>query len=214
MIHRIFVDSAFKAIKNNINYNVCQLFNSTNFSTNTVINATSSTVTVTNFTHSAQAVLADQKVPLEDNPEDMTFILPSVPYYSIMDPSTTPGLPWTQALTAGMKTAEKVRDTGIMPVAFGTSIRLDQQMPTTGAVGSRTFTGALFHRWAVAGVSRPLPAPDSNVMFERVQFGDLELRVMMQYNLYPKDAWIVNIDCGYGLSVVRDNMGVLFSIAE
>ena len=213
IIRRVFVDAAFKAIKNYINASVANLFTTANFTTNSAIACTASIPTLTQFT-GALAVLADQRVPVEDNPEEMTMLLPSVPYYAVQDASSTGGTAWTQAFIAGARTAEAVRQTGVMPVAFGTTFKLDQQMPITGSGTAHTYTGCLFHKYAVAGVSRPMAAPDTAVQFERVQFGDIELRVMMQYNLFPKQGWIVSIDAGYGLQVVRDNMGVLFTIAQ
>ncbi len=214
IIRRVFADAALKAVKNYMNADFCGLFTTGNFPTNTPVSGTAHIVTTTGFT-GALAVLADQRVPVENNPEDMTCLIPSTVYYALTDPATTDGKNWAQAFIAGNKFAEAVRDTGTIPIAFGTQFRLDQQMPTTGAVGSRTFTGVLMHKWAVAGVSRPLPEPDGRVVeFERMQWGDIELRVFMSYNHYPKDSWIVTIDAGYGRKVVRDNMAVLLSIAE
>jgi hypothetical protein len=214
IIRKIFVDAAFTAVKNFINADFTSLFTTGNFTTNTAVSGSSSIVTTTNFTK-ALAILADQKVPVSDNVQDMTCLLPSTVYYALTDPASTDGKNWAQAFIAGNKFAEAVRETGTVPVAYGTQFRLDQQMPTSGAVGSRTFTAALMHRWAVAGVSRPLPEPDGKVVdFERYQFGPLEMRMFMSYNHYPKDAYIVTIDCGYGRKVVRENMCQLFSIAE
>jgi hypothetical protein len=214
VIRNLFADAAIKAIKTYMNNDFTSLFTTGNFTTNTAITGSSSIITTTKFT-GGLAVLADQRVPVENNPEDVTCLLPSVCYYALTDPASTDGKNWSQAFIAGNKFAEKVRDTGTIPIAYGTQFRLDQQMPTTGAVGSRTFTGALFHRWAIAGVSRPLPEPDGRVVeFERMQFGPLEMRMFMSYNHYPFDAWIVTIDAGYGRKVVRENMGQIFTISE
>lgn len=214
IIRKVFVDAAITAVKNYVNNDFCSLFTSANFTTNTAVTGSASIVTTTSFT-GALATLADQRVPLADNPEDMTCLVPSKVYYALTDPASTDGKNWAQAFIAGNKFAEAVRETGVVPIAYGTQFKLDQQMPTTGAVGARTFTGAVMHRWAVAGVSRPLPEPDQKIVeFERYQFGPLEFRVFMSYNHYPKDAYIVTVDCGYGRKVVRENMGVLLSIAE
>ena len=72
------------------------------------------------------AVLSDQKVPVADDPENMSLLLPSLPYTAMLGDSQ-----WTQAQIAGMKTAEFVRETGTLPTAYGMTAKLDQQMPVT-----------------------------------------------------------------------------------
>lgn len=208
-IRNLFMDAALKGIKNHINRAVCSLFVTGNFTTNTAISATSHIVTVAQFLQ-GMGVLADQNVPVADDPGNMTLLLPSTPYVTTLGDST-----WTQAQIAGMKTAEFVRDTGVMPTQFGMTLKMDQQMPTSGTAPSRTFTGAYFHKWAVAMVTRPLPPPDSKVVdFTYMDFFGLPIRVTVGYNQYPKQGYIVTIDAGYGLKVVRENMGQLFTIAE
>ena len=208
-IRNLFMDAAMKGVKNNINSNITGLFTTANFTTNSAISTTSHIVTTTQFL-SGMAVLLDQKVPAANDPANMSLLLPSTPYTAVVGDSN-----WTQAQIAGMKTAEFVRETGTMPTAYGMTVKIDQQMPTSGSSPSRTFTGAYLHKWAVAGVSRPLPRPDQKVVdFAYVEFGDVSLRVQVGYNQYPKGGYIVTIDAGYGLKVVRDNMCQLFSIAE
>ena len=215
MIRNVFLDAAMTGIRNNVNAQVAALFNSTNFITNTAVSCTSGVVTVPQFL-GGMALLADQRVPVHNSVENMTFIVPSKPYTLMQDGTTGgAGAAWTQAFIVGEQTAKTIHDTGTIPVAFATQFKLDQQMPTTGTVGSRTFTGALLHRYAIAGVSRALPKPDERVVeCTYVDWGKLSLRVMLGYNQYPKGGYIITIDAGYGLKVVRENMGVLFSIAE
>src|SRR5207248_1623109 len=143
-------------------------------------------------------------------PDNMSLLIPSTPYTAILGDSN-----WTQAQIAGMQTAQFVRERGELPVAYGMSVKLDQQMPTTGAVGSRTFTAAYLHRWAVAVATRPLPPPDRKVVdFTYVDFMGIPILVTLGYNQYPKQGYIISVEAGYGLKVVRDNLGILFSIAE
>jgi len=213
-IRNVFMDAALKGVKNNINQAVCNLFVTGNFTTNAAISDTASTITVTHFMN-AMARLADQNVPVANDPTNMSLLLPSTPYTALMDPSSTPGAFWTQAQIAAIKTPEYVRQYGEMPTSFGCTIKLDQQMPTTGTAGSRTFTGSYFHRWAIALASRPLATPDSNIVKTAfIEFGGISVRVSVGYNQYPKQGWIVSVDAGYGLKVVRENLGQLFTIAE
>ena len=208
-VRTVFLDAALKGVKSNINSNVTGLFTPGNFPTNAAIATTGHIVTTAQFL-GAMAVLADQKVPVADDPENMSLLLPSLPYTALLGD----GL-WTQAQIAGMRTAEFVRETGTLPTAYGMTAKLDQQMPVSGASPTRTFTAAYLHRWAVAGVTRPLPPPDAKVVdYTYVDFRGVPVRITVGYNQYPKQGYIVSVDAGYGLKVVRDNMCQLFTIAE
>lgn len=241
MIRRVFMDAAMKGIKNNINQAVCNLFTTTaqpnglgtganGIAGNTSISTTSHVVTVPQFLQS-MAVLAKQNVPVANDPQNMHFLLYPDAYMSLMDGTTGgAGAAWNQAFIAGGVTAEYVHKRGDMPTAYGMTLRLDQQMPTTvPGGGSGTSTGVYMHRYAIAGVTRPLPKPDekvvdytyvnfaANPMYGETFGGGPEpafpIRVMVGYNQYPKQGYIVSIDAGFGLAVVRPNMAQLFSIA-
>lgn len=236
-VRRVFMDAAMKGLKNFVNASICNLFTTTNFSSSTTpiagvtaISTTGHVVTVPQFLQ-GMSVLAKQNVPVANDPANMHFLLYPDAYMSMMDGTTGgAGAAWVQAFIAGGVTAEHVHLRGDMPTAYGMTLRLDQQMPTTVVGGgSGTSTGAYLHRYAVAGVSRPLPKPDEKVvdytyvnfnpnpMYDGT-FGDgnapaFPIRVMVGYNQYPKQGYIVSIDCGYGLKVVRPNMCQLYSIA-
>lgn len=229
-IRRVFLDAALKGVKNNINAAVTSLLNTTNITTNSAISASSSAITTAQFT-SAMAALGDQKVPVAEDPENMTLLLPPKVYSTILDPTTGgAGAAWSQALIAGTSIAERVHTQGVFPIpTFGCTMKLDQQLPYTGTKPSRTFTAAYFHRWAIAGVTRPLPRPDGNVVdYMYVDFGSnpdyggaygdgstsIPIRIMMSYNHYPKTGYVVSVDAGYGLKVIRENMCQLFTITE
>ncbi|MBV8316455.1 MAG: hypothetical protein JOZ53_16070 [Planctomycetaceae bacterium] len=208
-VRTVFLDAALKGVKSNINGNVTALFTPGNFPTNAAIATTGHLVTTAQFL-GAMAVLADLKFQVTATPENMSLLLPSLPYTAMLGD----GL-WTQAQIAGMKTAEFVRETGTLPTAYGMTAKLDQQMPVAGASPTRTFTAAYLHRWAVAGVTRPLPPPDAKVVdYTYIDFMGVPVRITVGYNQYPKQGYIVTVDAGYGLKVVRDNMGQLFTIAE
>jgi hypothetical protein len=207
-IRKRFLDSALTAIHNYVNNDLGGLFNSTNFATNTPISTTAHIVTTTQAL-SGLTVLSDKFVPVENNPEDVSLLLPSQPYYAMLGDNQ-----WTEALIAGNRTAEEVRETGRMPHAYGMTPKLDQQLPTTGAVGSRTYTAAILHKYAVCMVTRPIAAPETTVVESLVfDFYGVPVRVMYGYN-HQKMAFVVTIDCGYGRAVVRPEMCQLYTIAE
>lgn len=236
-IRQVFMDAAMKGIKNSINASICNLFNTTNFATTTTpiagvsaISTTGHVVTVPQFLQ-GMSVLAKQNVPVANDPANMHFLLYPDAYMSLMDGTAGgAGAAWVQAFIAGGVTAEHVHLRGDMPTAYGMTLRMDQQMPSSVAGGgSGTSTGAYLHRYAIAGVSRMLPKPDqkvvdytyvnfaANPMYDGT-FGDgatppFPIRVMVGYNQYPKQGYIVSVDAGYGLKVVRPNMCQLYSIA-
>lgn len=219
-IKNIFMNALFTGMKNSINAQVAALLNTTNFTTNTAISTTSGVVTVPQFL-GGQAVLADQYVPVQGDPQNMFFVLPSKPYTLMMDGTTSSaGAAWSQAFIVGEQTAASIHREAKIPVAFSTQFQLDQQMPTSGAAPSRTFTPAYFHRWAIAGATRPIPMPPEAskvVEFAYVPWGDppfMSILVEMGYNQVPKGALIITISAGFGLKVIRENMCQLFSTAE
>ena len=208
-IRNRFLDAAIKGVKNYINKQICALFTTANFPTHAAIPATAHIVTTAQAL-AGYAVLSDSYVPVQDNPEDMSLLLPSIPYAAVLGDTQ-----WTQAQIAGMSTAETVRATGVMPTAYGFSLKLDQQMSVTGTAPARTFEGVLMHRWAVALATRPIATPETNVVeVTTIDFHGIPLRVMLGYNQYPKLGWVVTIDAGYALKVVREYMAQLYTIAE
>ncbi len=209
VLRRLFLDSAIKGVKENINAAITALFTTGNFTTNAAISTTGHLITTAQFL-SGMAVLSDQRVPVANDPDNMALLVPSLPYTAILGDSN-----WTQAQIAGMKTAEFVRERGELPIAYGCSVKLDQQMPISGSAPTRTFTAAYLHRWSVAVVTRPLPPPDEKVVdYTYVNFSGIPIRITLGYNQFPKQGYILTVDAGYGLKVVRDNMCQLYTIAE
>ena len=212
-----FARGVMIAMDNFINGDITALANTANFTTNSAIVCSGGAFSTTQFT-GAMAVLADQRVPVENNPQDMTMLMPSVPYYKLTDPATgTTGAAWAQAFIVGNKTAEEIHTTGAVKGAFGVNFRLDQQLPVVGATPSRTWYALLMHRWAIAGVTRPIKSPPAAMKVADtayIPFGNIQLRVMTGYSFYPKNAEILSVDCAYGLKVVRENMAIPFTISE
>lgn len=209
LLRQLFFDSALKGIKENINATIGGAVNSTNFAANAPIATTAHIVTTTQLL-SAMAVLSDQRVPVQGDPDNMSLLLPSVPYTAVLGDAN-----WTQAQIAGMQTAQFVRERGELPVAYGCSVKLEQQMTVTGAAPTRSFTGIYMHRYAICLVSRPLPKPDTKVVdFTYVDFGGIPILVTLGYNQYPKQGYILSVEAGYGLAVTRPSFGQLFTIAE
>ena len=212
LIRNVFLDAGIKGIMNNVNAAVTALLVAGSF-TPSAIATTGGVVTVPQFL-SGRAVLTDNYVDVND-PTKMSLILASTPGNKMLD-GTTGGAAaaWTQAFIVGEKTAQTIHESGHVPVAFATKVMIDQQMTTTGTAPTRTFIGAYLHEYAIAGVSRALPKPDSNVVeCTYIDYNNMSFRIMLGYNQI-KGGWVVTIDAGYGLKVVRPTMGLVFSTAE
>jgi hypothetical protein len=207
-LRNAFLDAAIKGIENYVNNLITSLFTTANFTSNTAISTTAHIITTAQASQGL-TVLSDKFVPVRDNPENMSLLTPSSPYYAIVTDSS-----WTYAQTAGAATAEAVRRTGGMPIAYGLNLRLDQQMPVSGTAPSRTFTAALMHRWAIAMAVRPLATPETTVVEVMMfNFAGIPIRIMLGYN-HIKLGFVLSVDCGFGLKVVRESMCQLYSVAE
>jgi len=208
-IRQVFIDPAIKGIAETANAAIAALLNSGALPVNPVIATTGSIVPVANFL-TGFARLADQKVPVQDMPNMSYISAPTVYAKTLQDPQ------WTQESIASARTAEEARRMGNLRAAFGSTPQMDQQMPTVGATPGRTFTGVYMHRFAIALISRPLPpAPADGVTLfcTYTRWRGFSIRITMQY-LVTKGGWVVSVDAGFGIAVMRPEMAQLFSVAE
>ena len=207
LIRQVFLDAAIKGVAENIDTTVAAQFTSGNFNVNAVQNTTSHIVTTAQFL-AAQALLLQQKVMVNDI-QNMTFVQHPVPYTALLGDSN-----WTQQSIASEMIAERVRGVGEIQTSYGATICHDLFIPVSGTAPTRTFTGAYFHRWAVAIATRPLPPPDAKVAdFMYIMYKGVPIRITLAWTAL-KNGWVVMVEAGYGTAVVRPNMGVLFSTAE
>lgn len=208
-IRTAFLDAAFKGVAEYIDGKVAALFTSTNFTSTTAIATTGSLITTTQFL-SGYATLANNKVAVAD-PANMSLISVPTVYAKILGDTG-----WTQALIAGEKIASEVHGSGRLAVSYGCTLDYDQQLTAlnTGTAPNQTFTGAYFHRYAVAVATRPLPTPDTAVVdATMIDYKGIPIRVMIGYN-QAKLGFVVTVDAGFGLKVVRPEMGQLFATAQ
>lgn len=209
-LRNVFLDAAIKGVTEDIDAKIAALLTSSNITTNTAIATTGSLISTAQFL-SGYAALSDQKVNVQD-PANMSLVVTPKVYSKILGDSN-----WTQAQIAGMRLAEAAHIGGDIDTSYGTKIRMDQAMSTlnTGTVGGRTFTGAYLHRYAVALATRPLPEPDGNVVnYTYINYKGVPIRIMIGYNQYPKLSFVVTVDAGYGVKVVRENLAQLFATGE
>ena len=190
LLRRRFVDPAVKGIMNHVSMQISSLFTDANFHKNRLINCGRGTITKDQLFR-GMAAIADCFTPID---RDLVLLLPPIVYHNLADPKT-----------------------GKLPSWINCPVKLIQTMPETGEPGSRRLTGALMHRFAIAGISRPLSPPDPpDVVSSHVQFNNFVLRAMLSNRTHPilPSESIFSIDAGYGVGVVNSRPCQLFSIAE
>jgi hypothetical protein len=76
----------------------------------------------------------------------------------------------------------------------------------------QSFTCLALHRYAIALALRPLPEPDGNVVhFRYVDIKGIPMRLMASYQ-HLKSAWLVSLDFGYALAVIRPEFGQIIKV--
>lgn len=206
-IRNLMVDPALKGIAEQVNGVIGALINSTALNVNTTVSTTGSLITPDQFVQ-GQVALMGQKVPVLDS-ANMSFIQAPTLWGKMLRTSD-----WTQESQVGINQAEAAKKQGALRMAYGAQLAYDQQLPVTGSAGSRTFSSVYMHRFAIAAAYRPLPKPDDKVSeYTYVMWKGLPIRITYGYSV-SKSGWLVNIDAGYGVSVVRPEMAQLFSTAE
>jgi hypothetical protein len=103
----------------------------------------------------------------------------------------------------------------VAAVASDTSLTL--ATPYTGTTGSgkhftvQGFTTLAMHRYAIGLALRPLPPPDEKVVeYTYLDIKGIPMRVMVSYQ-HLKNGWLVTVDYGYALGVLRPSFGVIIN---
>lgn len=79
------------------------------------------------------------------------------------------------------------------------------------AIVTRAFANFLFHKHAIAMVTRPLPQPDSRVVYSTyIDWKGLPMRVQLGWNQI-KNGWCVTVDAGFGCAVLRNDHGIIIT---
>lgn len=205
----LFIDPAIKGIGESINSAIGALLTTGNFTVNSAVSCTGGLVSTTQFL-SGRAELQTSKVPLSDY-GNLTFVNSGFVDAKILGDSS-----WVEQAKAGDATSARVRELGALRSAYGFRVVDDQAMDqlTTGTASTRTFRSAAFHRYAIALVSRPLPAVDPNVVDSMTVFWkSIPIRVSVGYSI-AKAGYLISVEAGYGLAVIRPEMGLIFTVTE
>lgn len=103
----------------------------------------------------------------------------------------------------------------VIAVASNTSLTLERVYagPTASGIVATyiQYTVLAMHRYAIALGLRPFPSPDTNMVnYRPLMYRGIPLRVMMSYQ-HPTLSWLMSVDFGFGLKVIRPAFGVLIT---
>lgn len=204
-IRTVFLDSALKGILEYVNRDIASLFTTANFNAYAAITGTAGEVVEADMAK-AWGTLATNKIPVRDLGNLFLTVAPTV--YANMSGDTY----WTANSQVGFQIAGEIRRSGFLGTQWGAIVDFDMDMPksTSGSPVVTAYTDALYHRHAIALVTRPLPTPDTSVVEPMILMlkGILPIRLMVGYNQL-KGGWVTTVDCGYGRAVVRPDHGII-----
>ena len=87
-----------------------------------------------------------------------------------------------------------------------------QSTSSTLVATLHNFTCLAMHRYAIALALRPLPEPDNKTIHWRyVNIKGIPMRLMASYQ-HLKNGWLVSLDFGYALAVIRPEFGQIIKV--
>jgi hypothetical protein len=200
-------DEAWKKMGNFINGYLASLLTTGNFddyASGTPVASGADTISDTAM-QSAWATLAANDVPVGDIGNFFLVTHPVV-YSSLLGTSS-----WTQASYVSDQLSMGIRQTARLGTQWGAFADWDPDMPTTtgGSPTDTKYYSTLFHRYAIALVSRALAPPmDPGVPTTYVSYGGLPIRVTIVWNNRTMSDELV-FDALFGAAVVRSDHGIL-----
>jgi hypothetical protein len=191
-------DEAIKKIGNEINGYLASLITVGNFTSHNVTSAGANTITDAKMGE-AWAKLANDDVPVGDLGNLFLATHPTV-YSNLVQTAA-----WAQSAYVGDVKAGEIRSTARLGLQWGAIADFDPDMPTE--VTADTFTSLLFHRNAIALVSRALAPPiDTSVPTTYVMYKGIPIMVTITWNNLTQSNEVV-FSALYGASVVREDHG-------
>lgn len=193
-IRNVFLDAAIKSMASYINKQICDLVTAANFDSYSSITGGADTFTEANF-KTAWSNLAAAKIPVRDS-GNFFFVTHPVAYGNMLTDDEFTGdsnVGWLRSDTSKRK--------ALIGQQWGADPEFDQDFPLPGA---GTYAGLMFHRNAIALALRPLaaPGPEAAVQCFYTSWKDVPIRIMLGYNQL-KAGWVVTLDAGYGLAIIR-----------
>jgi hypothetical protein len=104
----------------------------------------------------------------------------------------------------------------VQSIASNTGLTLSANYTGVTASGKlatvQNYICLAMHRYAIALALRPLPEPDGNVVhFRYLDIKGIPMRLMASYQ-HLKSAWLVSLDFGYALAVIRPEFGQIIKV--
>ncbi len=203
-----YIDPMINGVFNDIEANTGALFTTGNFGT-AITGNTGSLISTTKFLGGI-ATLEESNMP-QPTPDMVKFVNAPKVNATILGDSS-----WTAASATGYEYAQDIRLQGKIRSAYGCGLAVSQNLPVSGTVGARTFTSALFHKYAIALAARPLGdgnVPKNLELLQIVYVKGIPIRFMVSYQHASGGYWLT-VDAGYGLAVIRPEFGKIFTVAE
>lgn len=190
-IRKVFLDEAIKKVYSYADAKLASLATTTNF--NTYGQLTGSANAIPDAVMASGLInLAGQDVNVQDS-MNMNLITTHNTYYNLVQTAS-----WSQNLYLDQG-AQDVRRTGQLGKQWGCVVDYDRQLPANRAL--------LFHRYAIALVSAPLPEPQGNVIAaQNIKFRGFPIRVTLTWD-QSLLAHTMSVDALFGYGVVRANHG-------
>lgn len=145
-----FIKPRIEEVMRSINGSLGALVTYSNFNTYAPLSGGSDTFTRTNI-NQAYGILQAAGVPVDDGPDEMSFMVGSTPYANMMSDTN-----FTNQYIVGTSAAESVQQGAMLVPAVGATIISD---PDTPNYSSGEFSGLYMHRTAIGLRTALEPAP-------------------------------------------------------
>lgn len=204
-LRRFFFQPRLEELMRSINRAVMGLFTPANFPVYSLFTGNGTLpnqITRADITK-AWTNLAQAGVPMEDF-DNVSLMTQTATYGAMLSDQS-----FLYQYIVGETEAERVQRRAQLQTQYGAQVYYDQQLSPFNAGHA---AAALFHRFAVAGVTA-LPPPGGPQVIETTEevFG-LPMRVQVAYDVMNQ-GWLVHMHVLFGIAVTRPEMGALFQTA-
>ena len=204
-LQRFFFEPKLEELMRTINQTIVALFTAANFPTYTLFTGTGTIagqVMRADITR-AWGNLAASGVPMEDY-NNVSLMVQTATYGNMLSDQQ-----FIYQYIVGDAEAEATQRRAQLRTLYGAEVFYDQQLSPYN-VGHNAC--ALFHRYAVAGVTALPPPGGSQVIETTENVMDLPVRVQIAYDVMNQ-GWLVHMHVLFGVAAVRPEMASLFQTA-
>jgi hypothetical protein len=196
-LREMFLDARMEAVLRKYDRALCNLVNTTNFTTNATITGGADVFTRSHLS-SGWRNLVDAGAPVGDN-GNLFFLTHHTPYANMLNDSSL-----VQQSIVGDRAADTTRN-GVFLPHFGAELKYDQLFPVPSA---GAYAGLFFHRYAFAVRAVTEPSQADGSIKETIVYPRPNLPVKIQMaNSIEKQGMIVTLSIVCGMAVPRESYG-------